>query len=68
MSSKNNDPFHVSFNQQRYFFKVTFYNGVDDPVEFELKHIDELVIEENIFQWYSTGSLILNTNHEIIER
>ena len=29
--------FYVLFNQQRYFFKITMYNGVKDPVELEIE-------------------------------
>jgi hypothetical protein len=62
------DNFHVLFNQQRYYFKITLYNEVKDPVELELKHIENLSIDESLFKWYTTATLTLKTGFEFFER
>jgi hypothetical protein len=60
--------FYALFNQQRYFFKITMYNGVKDPVELELKHIENISIEESLFKWFTTATLTLKTGFDYFER
>lgn len=67
----NNDPqFLTVFNQQRYFFKITIYNGDKNtaPLELDYFFVDQLAIEETIFNWYASGFLILKNEYEFFER
>ena len=68
MSQSDIDPrFLVDLNQQRYYFKITMYNGVDEPVEFDYFMVDQLNIEETLHNWNTTGVLVLRNEYEVIE-
>lgn len=67
----NNDPrFLAVFNQQQYFFKITIYNGDKNtsPLELDYYFVDQLTIEETLYNWYVTGFLILKNEYEFFER
>ena len=69
MANSDIDPrFLVDINQQRYYFKVTMYNGVDSPVELDYFMIDQLNIEESLHNWNTIASLILRNEYEVLER
>ena len=62
--------FITTFNSQEYFFKVTLYNGDKNTTPTELNYffVDDLVIEETIFNWYTTGYITLRNEYEMLER
>jgi hypothetical protein len=69
MARSDIDPrFFIDLNQQRYYFKITMYNGLDSPVEFTYPMVDQLTIEESLHSWNTVGCLVLRNEYEIIER
>ena len=69
MAQSDIDPrFLVDLNQQRYYFKVTMYNGVDTPVELDYFMVDQLTIEETLHNWNTVATLVLRNEYEILER
>lgn len=69
-TNNNTNNFVTTINSQEYFFKVTLYNGNKNTAPTELNYffVDELVIEETIFNWYTTGYITLRNEYEILER
>lgn len=69
MAQSDIDPrFLVDLNQQRYYFKITLYNGVDSPVELDYFMVDQLTIEETLHNWNTIATLVLRNEYEILER
>lgn len=52
----------VSFQNQYYTFTVTLKNGVNE-ITLGTAAIEELIISENIFQWYSSGHIIIDNTY-----
>lgn len=57
----------TQFNGQRYFYKIEISNGKDKSVLY-YHHIDQLIIEESAFNWFTKGALILKDDYAYIER
>ena len=64
MYSENNV---YSYNNQDYYFTVRLYNGIND-VYLSNTIWDQLLIEEDIFDWKIKGSIIIDSPYESIER
>jgi hypothetical protein len=56
-----------NFNQQDYEMTVRIYNGYND-VYLTNESWEDLVIEEDIFDWKIKGSLVIKTPYESFER
>lgn len=56
-----------SYNNQDYYFTVRLYNGVND-VYLTNSIWDELIIEEDIFDWKIKGSIIIKSPFESLEK
>ena len=61
------DPNTYSFNQQDYFFTVRLYNGVND-IYLTNTAWEELYLEDNLFDIFIRGSIIINNPYNIFER
>lgn len=68
MSEK--EKYRTHFNDQDYYFKVTIYNGDGnfEPVELPNYHISDLVIVESLFDWNTTGHVVIRNEYEVFER
>ena len=62
--------FIATINSQKYFFKITISNGDKNskPLELTYYMVDELQIEETLFNWNTTAALVLKNDYEFIER
>lgn len=56
------------FNDQNYYFELALINSKGDSFIFNNSAIEELIIEDDIFNFFSSGSLILNNRFNVIER
>lgn len=56
-----------SFNQQDYEFTIKLFNSVNN-VELKPEGWDNLYIEEDIFDWWSKGSIEIFSPYESLER
>jgi hypothetical protein len=56
-----------TFNNQDYDFTVRFYNGIND-VYLNNTAWNDLIIEEDIFDWKVKGSITINTPYDSFER
>lgn len=57
----------VTFQNQYYTFDVSLKNGIND-ISLGTAAIEELVISENIFQWYSSGYIIIDNLYLNLQR
>lgn len=62
-----NENYLYSFNNQDYEMQVRLYNGVND-VYLSSFGWDDLYLEEDIFDWFVKGSIVINTPFESLER
>jgi hypothetical protein len=62
--------FIVVLNSQKYYFKITISNGdkTISPIELTYYMVEELQIEETLFNWVSTASLVIKNDYELLER
>lgn len=62
--------FVATINDQKYYFKVTISNGDKNtqPLELTYYMVEELQIEETLFNWNVTASLVIKNDYEFIER
>lgn len=60
--------YNTIFNKQTHSVKITLYNGYDKPAEINFFMVDQLIIEESLYEWYTTAVLILNNDFESVER
>lgn len=56
-----------SFNQHDYEFSITLKNGINE-VSLKPEGWDDLFLEEDIFEWWTKGSIMIKTPHESLER
>jgi hypothetical protein len=56
-----------SFNAQDYDVTIRLYNGINDVVLTNTAW-DDLVLEDNIFNYFIKGSIIINTPYDSLER
>ena len=62
--------FVVVLNGQKYYFKITLSNGdkTISPIELTYFMVEELQIEETLFNWAASASLVLKNEYELLER
>ena len=67
---QSSEKFVVTLNNQRYFFKITMSNGDKSSQILELPYsfVEELKIEETLFNWFTTATLILKNDYEFFEK
>jgi hypothetical protein len=65
MSAEQNSDY--SFNGQDYECTVRLYNGIND-VYLNNVSWDNLILEEDIFDWKIKGSIVVNTPYESLEK
>jgi hypothetical protein len=58
----------VQFNDQNFFFELLLINSKGQTFNFNNAAIEELVIEDSLFDWQTTGTLIFKNNFDAIER
>lgn len=58
----------VKYNDQTYVQNIMLCNQKDDPVALNAGAIQELVIEDNVFDWYVSGTLTFIDNFNVFER
>lgn len=58
----------VQFNDQNFFFELFLVNSKGQSFAFSNSAIEELVIEDNLFEWQAGGTLIFKNNFDSIER
>jgi len=61
------NPSTYSFNNQDYDFTVRLYNGIND-IYLTNTAWDDLYLEEDIFNLFMRGSIIINNPYNILER
>lgn len=69
-SPASSDIFVANLNSHKYYFKITISNGDANtqPVELSYYMVEELQIEEALFNWATTATLVLKNEYEFIER
>lgn len=59
----------TQIGNQFYYIEVCFYNGVyENPVFLPFNIIEELMIKQNLSQWWTTGHIILNNDYQFLEK
>lgn len=69
-NNKDSQLFTTTLNNQKYYFKITISNGDKNTAPLELSYylIEDLQIEETLFNWFATASLVLKNEYEYLER
>lgn len=69
MATSNNNSETVLIRDQLLAFRILFYNTImGEPLLLPFKAVDELVIEENLMNWWTKGYITINNSFENIER
>lgn len=61
------DPNSYNFNGNDYEFTIRVFNGVND-IYLKPEAWDDLIFEEDIFDWFTTGSITIKTPYDTFER